>query len=86
MGLATACSVMVAMFGSIGYIITGFNLPDLPQASLGYIYLPALIAIVVSSSLFAPIGVKYAAKLPVKTLKKSFAVFLIFVAIKMMFG
>ena len=83
-GIATACSVMVAMFGSIGYIITGFNIPDLPSASLGYVYLPALIAIVLSSSLFAPIGVKYAAKLPVKTLKKYFAVFLLFVAIKMM--
>lgn len=85
-GIATACSVMVAMFGSIGYIITGFNLPDLPPASLGYIYLPALIAIVISSSLFAPIGVKYAATLPVKTLKKYFAVFLVFVAIEMMLG
>lgn len=86
MGIATVCSVMVAMFGSIGYIITGYYLPDLPQASLGYIYLPALIAIVVSSSIFAPLGVKYAAKLPVKTLKKYFAVFLLFVAIKMILG
>ena len=36
-----------------------------------------------TSSLFAPIGVKFAAKLPVKTLKKYFAVFLILVALKM---
>jgi len=83
-GLATACGVMVALFGSLGYIITGFNLPNLPEWSLGYLYFPALLGIVVSSSIFAPIGVKYASKLPVKTLKKFFAVFLIFVAIKMM--
>ena len=83
-GIATACGVMVALFGSLGYIITGFNLPNLPDLSLGYLYLPALLGIVVSSSIFAPLGVKYASKLPVKTLKKFFAVFLIFVAIKMM--
>jgi uncharacterized membrane protein YfcA len=85
-GIATACGVMVALFGSIGYIITGLSLSDLPEWGLGYIYLPALLGIVISSSLLAPIGVKYASKLPVKTLKKFFAVFLIFVAIKMMLG
>jgi uncharacterized membrane protein YfcA len=85
-GIATACGVMVALFGSLGYIITGFNLPNIPEWSLGYIYFPALLGIVMSSSIFAPIGVKYASKLPVKTLKKFFAVFLIFVAIKMMLG
>jgi len=83
-GIATACGVMVALFGSLGYILTGLSLADLPQWSLGYIYLPALFGIVLSSSIFAPLGVKYASKLPVKTLKKFFAVFLIFVAIKMM--
>lgn len=85
-GIATACGVMVALFGSLGYIITGFNLSTLPSWSIGYIYLPALLGIVISSSLFAPLGVKYASKMPVKTLKKFFAVFLIFVAIKMMLG
>ena len=85
-GIATACGVMVALFGSLGYIITGFNLTHLPEWSFGYIYLPALLGIVLSSSVFAPIGVKYASKLPVKTLKKFFAVFLICVAIKMMLG
>jgi uncharacterized membrane protein YfcA len=85
-GIATACGVMVALFGSLGYIITGFNLPNLPEWSVGYLYFPALLGIVLSSSIFAPIGVKYASKLPIKTLKKFFAVFLIIVAIKMMFG
>lgn len=82
-GIATACGVMVALFGSLGYLITGFGLSTLPEWSLGYIYLPALLGIVISSSVFAPIGVKFADKLPVKTLKKCFAVFLIIVALKM---
>ena len=69
-GIATACGVMVALFGSVGYIITGFNSSNLPEWSVGYIYLPAFLGIVMSSSLFAPIGVKYASKLPVQTLKE----------------
>jgi len=83
-GIATVCGVMVALFGSLGYIITGLGQANLPSWSIGYIYLPALLGIIISSSLFAPIGVKYASKLPVKMLKKFFALFLILVAIKML--
>ncbi len=83
-GIATVCGVMVALFGSLGYIISGFNNELLPVWSLGYVYLPALLGLVLTSSLFAPFGVKFAAKLPVQTLKKFFAAFLILVAIKMM--
>ncbi len=82
-GIATVCGVMVALFGSVGYIISGFDNALLPPWSLGYVYLPALLGIVLTSSLFAPIGVRYASKLPVQTLKKAFAIFLILVAIKM---
>ena len=85
-GIATVCGVMVALFGSLGYIISGMGNELLPAWSLGYVYLPALLGVVLTSSLFAPVGVKYAAKLPVQTLKKFFAVFLIVVALKMMLG
>jgi len=82
-GIATVCGVMVALFGSLGYIISGLDNELLPVWSFGYVYLPALLGVVLTSSLFAPVGVKFAAKLPVQTLKKIFAVFLILVAIKM---
>lgn len=85
-GVATACGLVVALFGSLGYIITGLDREGLPAFSLGYIYLPALVGISLTSSLFAKAGVKFAAKLPVKTLKKCFAVFLILVAIKMIWS
>lgn len=82
-GIATVCGVMVALFGSLGYVISGFNNELLPEWTLGYIYLPALLGIVLTSSMFAPVGVKYATKLPVQTLKKFFAIFLVLVALKM---
>lgn len=82
-GLATACGVLVAIFGSLSFIYTGFSHPHLPEFSLGYVYLPALLGITLTSSIFAKVGVYYAAKLPVQKLKKIFAIFLMLVAIKM---
>ncbi|WDE04104.1 sulfite exporter TauE/SafE family protein [Thalassomonas viridans] len=83
-GIASACGVMVAVFGSFGYVVTGIGRPGLPAWSLGYVYLPALLGLVATSSVFAPLGVKYAARLPVATLKKCFALFLMLVAAKML--
>lgn len=83
-GIATVCGSMVALFGSIGYIVAGLNKNDLPPWSLGYVYLPALLGIILTSTLLAPLGVKVAGKLPVSTLKKIFAAFLILVSIKML--
>ena len=83
-GVATACGLVVAVFGSLGYIIAGLDQENLPSLSLGYIYLPVLLGISLTSSMFARYGVKMASKLPVRTLKKGFAVFLIIVAMRMM--
>jgi len=85
-GVATACGLVVATFGSVGYIITGLNQDNLPSGSVGYIYLPALLGISLTSTFFARIGVKMAADVPVRTLKKGFAIFLILVAIKMIWA
>jgi uncharacterized membrane protein YfcA len=82
-GVATICGVMVALFGSLGYVITGLNQPHLAPWSVGYIYLPALLGLTLTSSLLAPYGVSVARKLPVASIKKFFAAFLILVAIKM---
>ncbi|MFT6920401.1 MAG: putative membrane protein YfcA [Cognaticolwellia sp.] len=83
-GLATASGIIVALFGALGYVIIGLGQSDLPPWSIGYIYLPALLGIVLTSSLFAPLGVKAGAKLSLPYLKKGFAIFLMLVAIKMM--
>ncbi|TWX66086.1 sulfite exporter TauE/SafE family protein [Colwellia sp. C1TZA3] len=83
-GVATASGIIVALFGALGYVIIGFGQSDLPPWSIGYIYLPALLGIVLTSSLFAPLGVKAGTKLSLPYLKKGFALFLMLVAIKMM--
>jgi uncharacterized membrane protein YfcA len=85
-GLSTTCGLLVAAFGTAGYIISGIGVSMLPQWSLGYVYLPALFSIAITSTFFAPLGVRYANKLPVKTLKRLFAFFLLLVALKMIFS
>lgn len=84
-GLSTICGAIVAAFGTAGYVISGIGISHLPQWSIGYVYLPALISIAITSLFFAPLGVRYANKLPVKTLKRFFALFLLLVALKMIF-
>lgn len=84
MGVATVCGIAVAVFGASGFVLTGFALPSLPPYSLGYIYLPALLGIILSSTSFVKIGVTLAKHLPVLFLKKLFALFLICVAINML--
>lgn len=65
----------IAFFGSIGYIISGWNVQELPfwPISIGYICLPALVCISATSVLFAPLGAKVAHSLDVKPLKRIFA-------------
>jgi uncharacterized membrane protein YfcA len=84
-GVATASGIIVALFGALGYVVIAPEQATLPVWSIGYVYLPALLGIVLTSSLFAPVGVKVATKLPIRYLKKAFAIFLMLVAIKMIF-
>jgi uncharacterized membrane protein YfcA len=55
---------------------------NLPESSFGYIYLPALAGIVLTSVPLARVGAKLAHKLSAEKLKKLFAILLVLVAIK----
>ena len=83
---SSACGFVLATTGAITFIATGWGLPNLPANTLGYVYLPAFLGLVIPSVLVAPIGAKLAHTLPTATLKKIFAVFLIFMGLKMLLG
>lgn len=84
-GTGAACGVPIALAGSISFITVAWGKPDLPDYSLGYIYLPAVFALALTSVLFAPLGAKLMHQLPVQMLRRGFAVLLIAVSIKMLF-
>lgn len=81
---AAACGLPIALAGTLGFIVTGLNTAGRPDWSFGYIYIPALVGIVLTSTLSAPLGAKLAHTLPTEVLKKVFAIFLTLVGIKML--
>ena len=81
--VSSACGIPFAIAGTISYAILGVGKTGLPEASMGYIYLPAFLGIVVTSTLMAPVGARLAYKLPTETLKRYFSVLLFIVAIKL---
>jgi uncharacterized membrane protein YfcA len=81
-GTSAACGLPIALAGALANIGTGWNNPELPALSLGFIYLPAFAGIVATSVLFARVGANLAHRLDARFLKKIFAVLLIVVGIR----
>jgi uncharacterized protein len=83
-GTGAALSVPVALMGSIGYAVAGWNVAALPPYSLGFIYLPALAAMACTSVLTAPFGARLAHRLPLPVLRRIFALLLFILATRML--
>jgi uncharacterized membrane protein YfcA len=83
-GTSAAIGFPIAIAGTIGYIYNGLQSANLPQYTVGYVYLPALAGLIVTSVLTAPLGVRLAHSLPVGRLKRIFAVLLYIVATRML--
>ncbi len=83
-GTASAIGLPIALSGSLGYVLNGWGAAGLPDWSIGYVYLPALVGIVATSFPTAPYGAKLAHTLPIPTLKKVFAVLLLVMGTKML--
>lgn len=79
---SAACGLPIAVVGALTNVVVGWGEADLPDWSLGYVYLPAFLGIVVSSSFFAKVGARLAHSLPADLLRKIFAAFLMLVALR----
>ena len=73
-GTSAACGIPIAISGSISYMIVGLNKSNLPDYSIGYVYIPATIIVGVMSSLTAKFGVKIAHRMKQKKTKNSFCI------------
>lgn len=82
---SAAIGLPIALAGMAGFIIAGLGKAGLPPLSVGYVNIPAFVCIVIASVLFAPLGAKYAHRIPHAKLKRIFAVFLFILAIRMIF-
>lgn len=82
-GTSAALGVPIALGGTLGYIATGINQANLPAHSLGFVYLPAMGLLMLGSLFTAPLGAKAAHRLPLKPLRRAFAMLLVILAGKM---
>lgn len=84
-GTAAAIGFPIALAGTAGYIANGYLQPEaLPEYSLGYVYLPALIWLVSASMLTAPLGAKLTHSTKTAILRMIFVVLLYGLGIRML--
>jgi Predicted permeases len=82
---SAALGFFIALANSTGYIASGLAVDTGISGMVGYIHIPTLLAIVVVSMLTAPVGARVAHLLPVKTLKRVFALLLFGLAFYMLY-
>ncbi|MCU4677217.1 sulfite exporter TauE/SafE family protein [Catenovulum sp. 2E275] len=82
-GTSATCGLLIAVFGSLSYLISGANETELPKYTVGYIYLPALFGIIATSVLFAPLGAKMASYFSEKIIRSCLGIALLASAVKM---
>ena len=82
-GTASALGFPIAAAGSLGYVLRGLGETRLGDGFLGFLYLPALLAIVVTTVLFAPLGVRTALAIQPAPLRRIFGVILLALSIRM---
>ncbi len=73
---SAALGFPISAANAVGYAISGAGLDGRPPHALGYIWLPALLTIAAGSVLTAPLGARVAHRLPVRQLRRVFAVLL----------
>jgi len=86
-GTAAAMGVVTASLGLIGYMVIGSLNTEvhLPPLSVGYVNIFAVVLIAPVTISIAPFGAHAAHKVPQQWLKRTFAVLLTIVSIKMFF-
>jgi uncharacterized membrane protein YfcA len=80
MATSSGLGFPIAMAATLGYMYGSWGNPNLPEGSMGFVYLPAVACIVIVSIFTAPFGAKMARKLNVAQLKRVFGIMLFFLA------
>jgi uncharacterized membrane protein YfcA len=81
---SAALGFPIAIANSVGFIFSGIREIGLQPGMLGYVYWPALLVLISTSMLMAPVGASCAHKWPVGRIKKIFAGLLAFIAVYML--
>jgi uncharacterized membrane protein YfcA len=83
-GTGAAIGLVIALPATIGFVATGWDIPALPEASVGHVNLLGLILIAPFTSLTAPLGIRLAHRLSARALKLLFSLFLFATSARML--
>ena len=83
-GTAAALGLVIAVPAVVGFVWAGWDTPERPPWSLGYVHIPAAVLIFAMSVLTAPFGARLASRLDATILKRVFALFLFVTSIRML--
>lgn len=78
---SAACGLPIAVASALSFMWLGHNEPQLPEWSVGFVYLPAVVGIASTSMFFARFGAQLAHRLSPLMLKRLFALLLLSVGL-----
>lgn len=84
-GTSAALGFPIAISAVLFYLLSAHQTIGLPERTFAYIYWPAVLGIIITSTLFAPIGAATAQRWNVRALKKAFAYLLIVLGLHMLY-
>lgn len=84
-GTAALFGLVISLPGTIGFVVGGWNNPNLPMASLGFVNIIGFFIISPATVIAAPLGAKIAHMLTRRQLSIAFGLFLLIVGIRMLY-
>jgi uncharacterized membrane protein YfcA len=85
-GTSAAIGLPIAVVGTLGYIFSDWGKSQEDPYTVGFVYIPAFLAISVMSIISASYGASFAQRLSDAYLKKIFAVVCVILSLKMLFS
>ncbi len=84
-GTSALFGLLISVPGALGFIATGWGVTELPVGSIGYVNLIGIALIAPTTVLAAPLGARIAHALSRRQLSLMFGLFLLLVAIRMIY-
>ena len=78
---ASGFGFAIGLAATLGFVLFGWDAPGRPPLSLGYVNVPAAIALGLLTTAVAPLGARLAHRLDRTTLRRAFAVYLALAAV-----
>ena len=84
-GSAAAIGFLIALFGALGFLVTGSYLNTNLPLSIGFLNIPAFLIFIPITTFMARIGARTVHSIDKNKITKIFGIFLLIIAVKFLF-